>query len=48
VIASLDGARFAPLLIASVVFFLAWAFKQSVVGILSGVCLFEAVVHRSL
>lgn len=48
ILASLDGPSLVPVATAGVVFYLAWAFKQSVVGILAGVCVFELFVRRSL
>ena len=48
VLGSIDRTGLAPLVAASVMFFVAWAFKQSVVGMFAGVCLFECLVRRSI
>jgi hypothetical protein len=45
---SIDKPPHALLHALGVLFFLAWAFKQSTVGIFAGVCLFELIVRRSL
>ncbi len=48
VVRSLDDRSAAPLVAASIIFFVAWSFKQSVVGIFAGVCAFELVARRAI